>query len=144
MPDDNPITNFEDIPETKYSNIEIEGAWSSTATRLIINEVVGIGHFVKTRRIQQYTTNDGSVNGVVLGREDGKVLVASSIYRSLKNGEYFADPSDIIKLEEVDILKLSVTPKTLEEILPYDPRTDNQKDLNSEEITPELRHTNSK
>ena len=143
MPDDNPITNFEDIPETKYSNIEIEGAWSSTATRLIINEVVGIGHFVKARRIQQYTTNDGSVNGVVLGREDGKVLVTSSIYRSLKNGKYFADPSDIIKLEEVEILKLSVTPKTFEEILPYDPRTDNQKDLNSEEITPELRHTNS-
>lgn len=133
-----PYTDFKSIPESKYSAKWEDGDMMSAGGLIYtIESIVGIGTITTKRYIQQYVA--GIIEaGIVLGRENGSILLTGSILRSLTDGKYFA--SDVEGIKEDRILSIVVHPMTLDELLPYNPQLDEQSDLDRKHILPALRH----
>jgi len=104
-----------------------------------INDILGIGFVTTDRYPNQYSAGN-SASGIILGRDDGNLMVVNNLMMCLADGRYSAQDKDIQWIDKSKFKKMVVYPTKLEDLLPYKPSDDDQKDLDRTLILPHLRH----
>jgi len=125
---------FEDIPEADF---EINNLGRKCT--YIINNILGSGLVNRNRSAEEYSMGD-TIPGIILGIRDNMLYLSSRIQGSLHSGKYFSTLNDIEMIQPEGFRSLTLFPTILGEIIPYDLTNDDQSDLDSEFILPELRH----